>query len=274
VKVVQSREDFFTARGVLRGPVGLVPTMGALHAGHVALLDTARQECASVVTTNFVNPLQFGPGEDFARYPRTLDADLELCEQAGVDVVWAPTVDDVYPTGTTQVGLTPGPMGDVLEGVSRPGHFAGMLTVVCKFLNLVRPARSYYGEKDYQQLALIRQMVDDLELDVRIVGVPTVREDDGLARSSRNVYLSADDRVHALALSQALSAGRDAAAGGADAVLAAAHVRLDPEPGVAVDYLALRGVDLGEPPAHGPARLLVAARVGTTRLIDNLAVEL
>ncbi len=276
MKVVQTRHDLAAARAGLAAPVGLVPTMGALHAGHAALLDAARAECASVITTNFVNPLQFGPGDDLARYPRTLDADLALCERAGVDVVWAPTVPDVYPHGdTAEVSLEPGPLGRTLEGEVRPGHFAGVLTVVTKFLNLVRPDRAYFGEKDYQQLTLIRRMVDDLDMGATIVGVPTVREPDGLALSSRNAFLSAEDRRHALALSRALFAGRAAAErGGALAAITTATGELATESGLSVDYLELRAADLGEIPEQGPARLLVAARVGSTRLIDNVEVQL
>ncbi|MDT4940061.1 MAG: pantoate--beta-alanine ligase [Pseudonocardiales bacterium] len=274
MRVVQSRAEFAAAREELAVPVGLVPTMGALHAGHVALLDTARAECASVITTNFVNPMQFGPGEDLARYPRTLDADLDKCERAGVDLVWAPSYADVYRHGAAQVTVQPGPLGDILEGGVRPGHFAGVLTVVAKFLNIVRPDAAYFGEKDYQQLTVIRQMAADLDLGADIVGVPTVREPDGLALSSRNVYLSAEDRSHALALSRALRAGRARAVDGALAVITTATGVLAAEPGIAVDYLELRGADLGEIPEHGPARLLVAARVGTTRLIDNVGLEL
>jgi pantoate--beta-alanine ligase len=275
VKVVRTRAEFFAARSELSGPVGLVPTMGALHPGHAALLHTARAECATVITTNFVNPMQFGPNEDLAKYPRTLEADLAVCERERVDLVWAPGVDDVYPHGgASQVSVQPGPLGDILEGTVRPGHFTGVLTVVAKFLNLVRPDRAYFGEKDYQQLAVIRQMAYDLELGATIVGVPTVREPDGLALSSRNLFLSSDERTLALVLSRALFAGQAAAPSGALGVVAAANAQLTAEPEVAVDYLALRGVDLGEPPEHGPARLLVAARVGTTRLIDNLGIEL
>ncbi len=273
MKVVQTRADFASARAGLPAPLGLVPTMGALHAGHVALLDTARRECAAVVTTNFVNPLQFGPSEDLARYPRTLDADLAVCERAGVDLVWAPTVDQVFPLGDARVAVDAGHLGDQLEGEVRPGHFAGMLTVVAKFCNLVRPDRAYFGEKDYQQLTLIRQMTDDLDLGVEIVGVPTVREPDGLALSSRNVFLSPTDRRRALALSRSLFAGRDAAAAGSIAVITTATAHLAREDGIFVDYLELRGADLGEIPHHGPARLLVAARVGSTRLIDNVEVN-
>ena len=275
MKVVHTRAGFREARADLAPEVGFVPTMGALHAGHVKLLETAREQCASVVTTNFVNPLQFGPGEDLARYPRTLDDDLDRCAAAGVDLVWAPEVEDVYPHGGSTITVTPGPLGETLEGAVRPGHFTGVLTVVAKFLNIVRPQRAYFGEKDYQQLVLVTQMSDDLDLGVSIVGVPTVREADGLALSSRNVHLSADERRRALALSRALFAGRDAApSGGPLAVISTATVEIAREPGVEVDYLELRDTDLGEIPERGAARLLVAARVGRTRLIDNVAVTL
>jgi pantoate--beta-alanine ligase len=274
MKVVRSRAEFAAIRAALSGPIGLVPTMGALHAGHTALLHAARAECACVVTTNFVNPMQFGPTEDLARYPRTLDADLAVCEAAGVDVVWAPAVHDIYPHGSARVTVEPGPLGDLLEGEVRPGHFTGVLTVVAKFLNMIRPDRAYFGEKDYQQLTLIRLMAADLDLGAEIVGVPTVREPDGLALSSRNVYLGDEERRHALALSRALFAGRAEAAEGALAVITTATGLLAVEPGVAVDYLELRGADLGEIPEHGPARLLVAAKVGSTRLIDNVGLVL
>jgi pantoate--beta-alanine ligase len=274
--LVHSRADFAAAREQLPSrpaAIGLVPTMGALHAGHAALLQQAREECAAVVATVFVNPMQFAPTEDLDRYPRTLEADVALCEQLGVDVVWAPSVEQVYPDGVAQVTVASGPLGADLEGVTRPTHFAGMLTVVAKLINLVRPDRAYFGEKDYQQLTLIRRMARDLELGVTVVGVPTVREPDGLALSSRNVYLTPEQRQHALALSRALHAGR-AAGPDALAVITAATAVLAAEPGVAVDYLDLRGPDLGEIPEHGPARLLVAARVGGTHLIDNVEVTL
>jgi pantoate--beta-alanine ligase len=274
VIVARNRAELAAAREALDGPVGLVPTMGALHAGHRALLDAARELSVSVVASIFVNPTQFGPTEDLAVYPRPLEDDLAVCKEAGVDVVWVPSVEDVYPGGTPLVQVDPGPLGEQLEGVVRPGHFAGVLTVVAKLFGLVRPAVGYFGEKDYQQLTLVRQMAGDLELGVGVAGVPTVREPDGLALSSRNVYLSADDRQHALALSRSLFAGRDAARDGALAVIATATRVLAAEPGIAVDYLELRGADLGEIPEHGSARLLVAARVGSTRLIDNVAVEL
>lgn len=259
------------------GRVALVPTMGALHEGHATL---ARQAAAALgpddalVVSIFVNPLQFGAGEDLDRYPRTFEADLEVCAAEGVDVVFAPVPDEVYPGGEPEVSLDPGPLGGVLEGAVRPTHFRGVLTVVAKLFALVRPDVAFFGEKDYQQLVLIRRMVADLCLDVEVVGVPTVREADGLALSSRNRYLSADERATALALSAALRAGEAAAGGGAAAVLRDAHAVLDAHPDVAVDYLALTDPDLHDPPTTGPARLLVAARVGTTRLIDNLALVL
>ena len=274
MKVVHDRAEFFAAREKLTGPVGLVPTMGALHAGHVSLIETSVRLSASTVVTVFVNPMQFGPNEDFARYPRTLDADVAACAAAGADLVWAPAVEDVYPGGPVRTAVTPGPLGEDLEGAVRPGHFAGVLTVVAKFFGLVRPTVGYFGEKDYQQLTLIRQMAADLDLMVAVAGVPTVREADGLALSSRNVYLSPAERQRATVLSRALFAGRAAGADGAEAVLSVSREVLASEPEVAVDYLELRGADLGAVPPHGAARLLVAARVGTTRLIDNVGVEL
>jgi pantoate--beta-alanine ligase len=252
--------------------VALVPTMGALHDGHRALLAAARGLADTVVVSIFVNPLQFGPSEDLDRYPRTFEADLRACAEEGAALVFAPTADVMYGAGA-QVTVQPGPLGDQLEGASRPGHFAGVLTVVAKLFGLVRPDVAVFGEKDYQQLTLIRRMVADLDLGVRVVGAQTVREPDGLARSSRNRYLSATERQAAGALSAALRAA--AAAGSSPAAaLAAGHAVLAAEPGVQLDYLELRAPDLGPAPATGPARMLVAARVGSTRLIDNYPIEL
>jgi len=251
--------------------VALVPTMGALHSGHLELVKQAKLTGAVVVVSIFVNPLQFGPGEDLDACPRTLDADLELLRDAGVELVFAPTATAMYPNGP-RTTIHPGPLGSELEGASRPGHFAGMLTVVAKLLQIVAPNSAYFGEKDYQQLALIRQMVTDLNFDVRIVGVPTVREADGLALSSRNRYLSEQEREIATTLSAALVAGAHAAAGGPDAILAAARDVLASAPEIEVDYLEVRGADLGPAPERGDGRLLVAARLGTTRLIDNVGV--
>ena len=274
MKVVTARVDFLSARASLTGSLGLVPTMGALHAGHEALMAAARQACDSVVATVFVNPLQFGAGEDLARYPRTLDADLLACEAAGVDVVWAPAVEDVYPYGPAEVRIDAGVLGNQLEGASRVGHFAGMLTVVGKFFTIARPELAFFGQKDYQQFCLVQRMVHDLDFGIGIVGVETVREPDGLALSSRNIYLSAGERAQALGLSRALRAGAAAGERGPAAALAAAAAVLAEHPGVALDYLELRGEDLGPVPAQGVARLLVAARVGATRLIDNVEVVL
>ena len=273
IRLVRSREELRAARGSLPGTVGLVPTMGALHDGHRANFAAARADCDSVLATIFVNPMQFDQEADLARYPRPLEADLTLCAEAGVDVVWVPDPDVVYRGGPAQVWVTAGALAAQLEGPNRPGHFDGVLTVVSKLLITVGPDRAYFGEKDYQQLTLIRRLVLDLDLAVEIVGVPTVREPDGLALSSRNIFLSAEQRRQALALSRALLAGQ-AAAGDAPQVLAAAGAVLAAEPGLAVDYLALRDPQLGPAPRSGPARLLVAGKVGKTRLIDNIAIEL
>ncbi|MFC9892877.1 pantoate--beta-alanine ligase [Nocardia sp. NPDC127579] len=259
-------------RGVGR-TVGFVPTMGALHEGHLAIVREAKRRNRVVIVSIFVNPLQFGAGEDLDKYPRTLDADVELLRAEGVDVVFAPSALDMYPDGP-RTTVQPGPVGAELEGASRPTHFAGMLTVVAKLLQIVHPTEAFFGEKDYQQLTLIRQLVRDLNFDVTIVPVPTVREADGLAMSSRNRYLEAAQRESALTLSAALLAGKLAGGLGADGVLAAAREVLAAAPGVEVDYLELRSTTLGPAPVTGNARLLVAARVGATRLIDNVAIVL
>jgi pantoate--beta-alanine ligase len=255
-------------------PVVLVPTMGALHAGHRALIRAARATPgASTVVSIFVNPLQFGPREDLDRYPRRWDADLAICRAEGVELVFAPGVDAMYPAGCDTT-VVPGPLGAELEGASRPGHFAGVLTVVAKLFGIVGPDRAFFGEKDYQQLVLVQRMARDLRLGVQVVGVPTVREPDGLALSTRNIYLDAEARVVAVALSAALTAGSQAGVRGPDAVLTAASEVLAAQPAVAVDYLALRDPWFGPPAARGAARLLMAARVGTTRLIDNVGLHL
>lgn len=254
--------------------VMLVPTMGALHDGHLALVRAAKRVPGAVVVVSiFVNPLQFGANEDLDAYPRTLDADLELLAAEGVEVVFAPTASAMYPDGQ-RTTVHPGPLGAELEGAVRPTHFAGMLTVVLKLLQIVRPDRAFFGEKDYQQLVLIRQMVADLNVDVQIVGVPTVRESDGLAMSSRNRYLNAEDREQACALSSALLAGMYGASGGVGPALDAARAVLDEVPAIAVDYLEVRGPWLEPAPASGPARMLIAARLGGTRLLDNIAIDL
>jgi pantoate--beta-alanine ligase len=254
--------------------IAFVPTMGALHDGHRKLLRTARRLPGTVLAASiFVNPLQFGPGEDFERYPRPLEKDLEVCEAERVELVLTPAREALYPEGA-ETTVHPGPLGDELEGVVRPGHFVGVLTVVAKLLNLVRPDYALFGEKDYQQLVLIKKMVRDLNLETKVIGVPTVREPDGLALSSRNAYLDTDQRAAAVALSAALSAGARVSAGGADVVLDSARAVLEKEPLVEVDYLEVRDNDLGPAPDGGEARLLVAARVGSTRLIDNVQILL
>ncbi|WP_329013460.1 MULTISPECIES: pantoate--beta-alanine ligase [unclassified Streptomyces] len=316
-----STADELHAR-VRHGRRAVVMTMGALHEGHATLIRAAREIAGAdgeVVVTVFVNPLQFGAGEDLDRYPRTLDADIALAGRAGADAVFAPAVDEVYPGGEPQVRITAGPMGGRLEGATRPGHFDGMLTVVAKLLHLTRPDVALFGQKDAQQLALIRRMVRDLNFGMDIVGVPTVREEDGLALSSRNRYLAPEERATALALSRALFAGRDrhaaqealraralevpstharaealsaigesraaadahavatVAPGGPAAVRAAARQALDEaarfDPPLALDYLALVDpADFTEiaDDFTGEAVLAVAARVGSTRLIDNI----
>ena len=234
--VAESVADLRRLRDALPGPVALVPTMGALHEGHRTLVRAARERAASVVVSVFVNPTQFGPGEDFDRYPRTWDADLAALAEEGADLVFHPDVDDVYPPGSLGVTVDPGPLGAVFEGAVRPGHFAGVLTVVAKLFGLVRPDVAVFGEKDYQQLTLIRAMARELAIGVEVVGVPTVREDDGMALSSRNRYLAPEQRAAAATISAALRAGAAAGPDGAAAVL--------------------------------------AARAGTTRLLDNLTVTL
>jgi pantoate--beta-alanine ligase len=278
--VARTRLGLAAARRGLGHPVVLVPTMGALHEGHRALIRRARDIATpngSVVVSIFVNPLQFGAGEDLDRYPRTMDADVLVCADEGVELIFAPRQAEMYPQPPL-VTVDPGPMGRVLEGESRPGHFAGVLTVVLKLLHLVCPDVAVFGEKDAQQLALIRRMVSDLDAGVEIAGVPTARDPDGLAISSRNKFLSEPERRTALLLSVALRAGREAAHAGPAAVLKAAGEVLGvaADPPLLLDYLALVGPDSFEPAGDdttGPALLLVAARVGTTRLIDNIPLS-
>ncbi len=271
--VAHTRGELKAAREALSSrDVAVVMTMGALHDGHAQLIRTARQQHDHVVVTIFLNPLQFGPKEDLSRYPRTFDADLQICTNAGVDVIFAPTPDVVYPDGDPGVRVSAGPLGEVLEGASRPGHFDGVLTVVGKLLHLTAARSAYFGQKDAQQLLLIRRMVRDIDFPVDIVSVPTVREDDGLAMSSRNMYLTPSDRETALCLSRALRAGGDAAAYGPSAIRRAAREVLVEEPLALVDYLVLvHPQTLADVPEwyRGEALHAVAARVGTTRLIDN-----
>lgn len=261
--------------------VALVPTMGALHEGHASLMRVARDRVdgGPVVVSIFVNPLQFGAGEDLDRYPRTLEADLKVCEREGVDVVFAPSVEEMYPggAGADMTTVTPGGLAELLEGASRPGHFRGVLTVVAKLFGLVRPDVAVFGQKDYQQLALITRMAADLCLGIEVVGAETQREPDGLALSSRNRYLSAGERLAATTLSRALRAAQERASYGLPAARWAAMAVLKGEPAIEIDYLAVRSADLGELPDYPEpgtvGRVLVAARVGSTRLIDNMELR-
>ena len=254
--------------------VMLVPTMGALHDGHLALVRAAKQVPGSVVVVSiFVNPLQFGAEEDLDAYPRILDDDLALLRSEGVEIAFTPSAVAMYPDGP-RTTVYPGSLGSELEGAARPSHFSGVLTAVCKLLQIVGPDRVFFGEKDYQQLVLVRQMVADLNIDVQVVGVPIVRETDGLAMSSRNRYLDAAQRELAGILSAALLAGSHAAPGGAEDALRAAGSVLSEVPAIDVDYLEVRDSNLGPAPASGAGRLLVAARLGKTRLLDNIAIEI
>src|SRR3954453_11968920 len=274
--VASNRVELARLRDALQGEVAVVMTMGALHEGHGQLIRAARARGDSVIVTIFLNPLQFAPGEDLDRYPKTFESDLALCTREQVDVIFAPTPDVIYPDGEPEVRVAAGPLGDRLEGEHRPGHFDGVLTVVGKLLHLTRPDVAFFGEKDAQPLALSRRLVCDLDFPVEVVGWPTVREPAGLALSSRNMYLSDRDRAAALSLNQALHAGAAAGRGGPRAVLDASGGVLAADPGIAVDSVALvdeqTWADADADTVR--ARLLVAARVGTTRLIDNVSIDL
>ena len=252
--------------------IALVPTMGALHEGHAELVRTALEHAGLVVASVFVNPMQFGPHEDLDRYPRTPDADLDALAALGVEAVFMPTTEAMYPEGRSSTIVTPGHLGTVLEGRSRPGHYDGVLTVVTKLFSIVQPDIGVFGEKDAQQLFLVRRLVRDLNLPVEIVGVPTVREPDGLALSSRNSMLPSAARADALVLSRALAAAGAASDRGVEAMLAAAQAVCQDDTGVQLDYLAIvdpRTFAFAGDSYRGPAQVLIAARVGGVRLIDN-----
>ena len=293
--LTHTRADLADALSRLPGTKALVMTMGALHSGHLQLVREARELADHVIVTIFVNPTQFAPGEDFDAYPRTLDADMDALETVGADLVWAPAPQDVYPTPAT-VTIDPGPIARVLEGKTRPTHFAGVALVCTKVVNLVRPDVALYGQKDAQQLAVLRTVFAQLDIPVRVHPVPIVRAEDGVALSSRNQYLSDDERIRARALSRALRRGAEAAEAGATPAQIVAECRsvIDAEGGIDLDYIAL--VDAGTfeilagtesvPVGEGVAaptilsdgsregRILIAAKVGTTRLIDNMEVPL
>ncbi len=295
IERVDSKEEVrqAVAEGRREGKtVGFVPTMGALHAGHLSLVRAACKRTTFVVVSVFVNPTQFGPGEDFAAYPRDLEHDLELLSAEGVDLVFTPSAEEIYGAGVAASGdaatakppllngvsVDPGPLAARWEGEARPGHFTGVATVVAKLLNTVRPNLAFFGEKDYQQLAIVRRMVADLDIPTSIVGCPTIRDADGLALSSRNAYLSRGERESALALPRALDAVAEALAWGEQSGEALSSVMRDVienGPGVDLDYAAVVDPSTLEPlpSVDRTARALVAASVGRTRLIDTCALE-
>jgi pantoate--beta-alanine ligase len=275
MKVLRSPVE---TRGELRaassqGVIGFVPTMGALHEGHLSLVRAARAANKVVVASIFVNPLQFGANEDFAAYPRNEDDDVKLLVNAGADAIFIPSLEDMYPPDRSTT-VSVGGLGDVLEGALRPGHFDGVCAVVAKLFNIVRPARAYFGQKDAQQVAVLKRMVRDLDFDVEIVVCPIVRETDGLAMSSRNAYLSDGQRGSATVLFRALEAGRRRLLQTGDATAAeSAMEQVFATEGVTSDYAAARDPDsFGPPNRAGPVLLAVAARIGRARLIDNLLV--
>ncbi|MDB5681290.1 MAG: pantoate--beta-alanine ligase [Sphingomonas bacterium] len=275
MQVVHHLSDLRRAVAGLReggARIALVPTMGALHAGHMALVEVARAEGAKIVASIFVNPKQFGPNEDLARYPRPAEADTALLTAHGCDLLWMPGVDEMYPAGfATNVSVSG--VSDGLDGAARPGHFDGVATVVAKLFNQIGADAAYFGEKDFQQLAVIRRMVVDMDFPLEIIGVPTVRDEDGLALSSRNAYLSPDERARAVALPRALAEAKRAIKAGEDGAIAAAVASLA-DAGFVTDYVELLdAATLSTPVAGQPRRLLAAARIGATRLIDNLPVE-
>ncbi|MER3420693.1 MAG: pantoate--beta-alanine ligase [Chloroflexota bacterium] len=277
MKVTRTVAECRAARAALDACLGFVPTMGYLHEGHLALVRRARAECPSVVVSIFVNPTQFGPREDFARYPRDPERDLALLEKEGVDLVFMPEAAEMYPPGF-DTWVEVGTITRRLEGRARPGHFRGVATVVCKLFNIVQPRRAYFGEKDAQQLRVVRKMVRDLDMPIEIVPVPTVREPDGLALSSRNVYLSPDERRQALALSAALRLAQELVAQGerrAAVLRARMRRRIRQEPDARIDYVSVADAETLEEltVVDRPALVSLAVRIGATRLIDNVVVE-
>jgi pantoate--beta-alanine ligase len=277
VKVVRDRASLRAARAELAGPVGFVPTMGALHRGHQGLLQAARNECRSVVASVFVNPTQFGPGEDFTRYPRDEAADLAMLEAAGVDLAFLPSVEQIYPPGASTFA-DPGRVGEVLEGAHRPGHFRGVATVVTLLLSLVGPDRAYFGQKDGQQVVVVKRLVRDLGLPVEIVVCPTVRESDSVALSSRNRYLSPVEREAATVLPRSLSEALTMYRSGerdAEQLREAMRIVLAAEPLAKPDYVSVGDAETLEEMTSidGPALVSLAVRIGATRLIDCLPLD-
>ena len=278
MQVIRDREALVAALAAMRAEgarVALVPTMGALHAGHIALIEAAKRPGTRVVASIFVNPKQFGAGEDLGRYPRREASDLRMLNEAGCDLVWMPSVEIMYPEGHA-TNIRVAGVSEGFDGESRPGHFDGVATVVAKLFNQIGPDAAYFGEKDFQQLAVIRRMVADLDFPIEVVGVPTQREDDGLALSSRNIYLDEEERAKAVALPRALGVAARAIGRGEDVatVLADARATLTAA-GFEVDYVALADAEtlVPDPAADRPRRLLAAARMGSARLIDNIAIS-
>jgi len=286
MKVITTAAEMEAERAAMKGRVGLVPTMGALHEGHLSLVRRARADSDQLVVSVFVNPTQFGPKEDFAAYPRDLDRDLLLLEAEGVDVVFAPTAAEIYPPGPS-TGLrtgfddwveVSGPLSERLEGEFRPGHLRGVTTVVARLFRIIRPQRAYFGEKDAQQLRVVRRMAQEQRLPVEVIGLPTVREPDGLAMSSRNAYLSPEERQAALVVPRALQMGRrlveDEGVRDACAVVRAAEELIRREPRARIDYVSISDCETLEELTEidRPALILAAVRIGATRLIDNVAL--
>jgi pantoate--beta-alanine ligase len=276
MKLISSLSDLRTIRLLLPEPVGFVPTMGFLHAGHISLAERAKQECASVIASIFINPTQFGPNEDLAKYPRDLPRDLALLEAAGVDLVWTPTPEVMYPTGF-QTWVTVERLTEPLEGAMRPGHFRGVTTVVAKLFNAVQPQKAYFGQKDAQQAAVIRRMTKDLDFPIEIIVCPTVREADGLAMSSRNAYLNPEERKAATVLFHALSAARSAYEAGernGDALRKLMTDTIHAQPLARLQYVSCADCDTLEEldQVTGKALLSMAVFVGKTRLIDNFVL--
>lgn len=276
-KIAEARKAIAEARNADR-KIAFVPTMGALHAGHTSLIDAAKTSGAWIVVSIYVNPTQFGPKEDFAAYPRTLETDKATCERAGADLVFVPSNEEMYPV-SDQTRVQPGPLAEKLCGPFRPGHFEGVCTVVAKLFNIVQPDSAYFGQKDAQQAVIIERMVEDLRMPLKIVVCPTVREADGLAMSSRNVRLNPEERKMALCLYRALCAGRDRLLGGEASlgrIVAAMRAIIAEYPEIKVDYLSIADPKTLETPVQLADRLLIAGaiRIGQTRLIDNIVVEI
>ena len=276
MEVVRDRASLLAARSGLRGPIGFVPTMGALHAGHESLLRRARADCATVVASIFVNPTQFGPNEDFERYPRNEAADMALLEASGVDLCFVPAVEDVYPPGAS-TSVDVGHLGEVLEGAARPGHLRGVATVVTILFSLVQPDRAYLGQKDGQQAIVVRRLVRDLGLSPEVVVCPTIREPDGLALSSRNAYLGDAERAAAVVLSRALRAAQEAYAAGersAKKLRGLMRTALEREPLAQVEYVSVADIETLEEVTDvaGPALASLAVRLPSARLIDCLVL--